>query len=273
MDVADGRQLATAVTPYRSGVIDERLPSPDEDVVLPPDWALQDADDYLDVLKTAVPAVIREAAVDPADIIGIGVDVTACTMLPATADGTALSMLPAFRSNPHAWVKLWKHHAAQPEADRINEVARATGQAWLDRYGGKISSEWFFAKALQILDEAPEVYAAADRLIEATDWIVWQLTGVETRNACTAGYKAMWSKRDGFPDAAYFGALDPAFADVVDDEDAPRPRAGRRAGRRALRRGGGLDRPAARDRGRGRQRRRPRGRAGRDRHRARARWS
>ena len=158
------------------------------------------------------------ASVDPADIIGIGVDVTACTMLPATADGQALSMLPAYRSNPHAWVKLWKHHAAQPEADRINEVARATGQAWLDRYGGKISSEWFFAKALQILDEAPEIYAAADRLLEATDWIVWQLTGVETRNACTAGYKAMWSKRDGFPDASYFEALDPAFATVVDDK-------------------------------------------------------
>jgi L-ribulokinase len=216
VDVADGRQLATSVTPYRSGVIDERLPSPNQDVVLPPDWALQDADDYLDVLKTAVPTVIREAAVDPADIIGIGVDVTACTMLPATADGTALSMLPAYRADPHAWVKLWKHHAAQPEADRINEVARATGQDWLDRYGGKISSEWFFAKALQILDEAPEIYAAADRLLEATDWIVWQLTGVETRNACTAGYKAMWSKRDGFPDAAYFGALDPRFADIVD---------------------------------------------------------
>ena len=137
-------------------------------------------------------------------------------MLPARADGTALAQVPAFRSEPHAWVKLWKHHAAQPQADRINAVARETGQAWLDRYGGKISSEWFFAKALQILEEAPEVYAAADRLIEAADWVVWRLTGVETRNACTAGYKAMWSKRDGFPPSTFFGALDPRFADVVD---------------------------------------------------------
>ncbi len=216
VDVGDGRQVATAVTPYRHGVIDQRLP--DTDVVLPPDWALQDPADYLDVLKTAVPAVIREAAVEPADVIGIGVDVTSCTMLPATADGTALSMLPAYHANPHAWVKLWKHHAAQPEADRINEVARETGQPWLSRYGGKISAEWFFAKALQILDEAPEIYAAADRLLEATDWVVWQLTGVETRNACTAGYKAMWSQRDGFPDRSYFAALDPAFADVVDQK-------------------------------------------------------
>ncbi len=218
VDVADGRQVATAVSPYSHGVIDERLPIADREVRLGPDWALQDPEDYLRVFKEAIPAVLRDAAVDPAEVIGVGIDFTACTMLPATADGTPLCVLPELRANPHAWVKLWKHHAAQPEADRINEAARATGQPWLDRYGGRISSEWFFSKALQILDEAPEVYLAADRLIEAADWVVWRLTGVETRNACTAGYKAMWSKRDGFPDQAYFAALDPRLADVIDEK-------------------------------------------------------
>ncbi len=216
VDVADGRQLATAVHPYRNGVIDVRLPLDGRDVRLPPDWALQDPDDYLDVFRRAIPAVLRESGVGASQVIGIGIDFTACTMLPARADGTPLASVPELRANPHAWVKLWKHHAAQPEADRINEVARATAQPWLDRYGGKISSEWFLSKALQILDEAPEVYAAADRLIEAADWVVWRLTGKETRNACAAGYKAMWSKRDGFPNSAYFAALDPRLADVVD---------------------------------------------------------
>ena len=149
-------------------------------------------------------------------MIGLGVDFTACTMLPTKADGTPLCLLPELRANPHAWVKLWKHHAGQPEADRINETAARTGQAWLPKYGGKISSEWFFSKALQIVDEAPEVYAAADRLIEAADWVVWRLTGVETRNPTTAGYKAIWSRGEGFPDRAYFEALDPRMADVVD---------------------------------------------------------
>lgn len=217
VDVANGRTVATAVSAYRNGVIDERLPL-DGDVPLAPDWALQDPEDYLRVFKGAIPAVLREAGVDPAEVIGVGIDFTACTMLPVKRDGTPLCMLPELRANPHAWVKLWKHHAAQPEADRINEVARATGQPWLDRYGGRISSEWFFSKALQILDEAPEVYAAADRLIEAADWVIWRLTGVETRNACTAGYKAMWSKRDGFPDRSYFEALDPRLANVVDEK-------------------------------------------------------
>jgi L-ribulokinase len=218
VDCADGRELATAVHPYANGVIDERLPAPHRRVVLQPDWALQDPDDYLAVVREAVPAVLAEAGVPPEDVVGVGIDFTSCTMLPTTADGTPLCLLDELRDRPHAWVKLWKHHAAQPEADLINEIAAERGEPWLRRYGGRISSEWFFAKALQILREEPELYERADRLIEAADWIVWQLTGVETRSSCPAGYKAMWSREDGFPSDAYFGALDPRFAHVVDEK-------------------------------------------------------
>jgi L-ribulokinase len=213
VDTADGREMAAAVHPYANGVIDEHLPGSDKP--LPPEWALQDPMDYIAVLKQAVPKAVADSGVDPAEIVGIGIDFTACTMLPTKADGTPLCTLDAFRDQPHAWVKLWKHHASQPQADQINQTARRMGEAWLNRYGGKISSEWFFSKALQILQEAPEIYEAADRLIEAADWIVWQMTGVETRNACTAGYKAIF--QDGeFPSEAFFGALDPRFANVVD---------------------------------------------------------
>jgi L-ribulokinase len=218
VNVADGQEVATAVYSYSHGVIDEKLPVPGKEVRLEPDWALQDPEDYLRTFKVAVPAVLKESGVDPADVIGVGIDFTACTMLPVKADGTPLCVLPEFRKNPHAWVKLWKHHAAQPEADKINETARRLGETWLDRYGGKISSEWFFSKVLQILDEAPKVYAAADRMIEAADWVIWQLTGVESRNSCTAGYKAIWSKRDGFPEGDYFKALDPRLENVVDEK-------------------------------------------------------
>jgi L-ribulokinase len=218
VDCADGRELATASYPYANGVIDERLPAPHDHVRLEPDWALQDPEDYLRTFEHAVPQVLAESGVDADRVIGIGIDFTSCTMLPTTADGTPLCLLEDLRDEPHAWVKLWKHHAAQRQADRINAVAAERGEPWLARYGGKISSEWFFAKALQILDEAPELYHRAERLIEAADWVVWQLTGAETRNTCTAGYKAMWSKRDGFPDNAYFAALDPHFEHVVDEK-------------------------------------------------------
>ena len=224
VDVADGREVGTAVYRYEHGVIEETLPVPGRAGRLDPDWALQDPEDYLRTFQVAVPAVLRETGVDPTDVVGLGIDFTACTMLPTLADGTPLCLVPEFRPDPHAWVKLWKHHAAQPEADRINLVARSRNERWLGRYGGKISSEWFFAKTLQILDEAPHIYAAADRLIEAADWVVWQLTDVETRNACTAGYKAMWSKRDGFPPDAYFAALDSRLEHVVDEKLSRSPR-------------------------------------------------
>ncbi len=214
----DGRELGTSVEPYAHGVIDERLPGPDGDTELEADWALQDPRDYLESVRVAVPSLLAETGVLPEDVVGIGIDFTSCTMLPTLLDGTPLCMLDDLRREPHAWVKLWKHHAAQPEADRINSIAAERGEPWLPRYGGKISSEWFFAKALQILDEAPELYARAARLIEACDWVVWQLTAVESRSACAAGYKAMWSKRDGFPSPAFFAALDPRFANVVDEK-------------------------------------------------------
>ncbi len=216
VDVADGREVATSVYIYLHGVIDEKLPISGRDVQLEPDWALQDPEDYIRTFQNAVPGVLAQSGVDPTDVVGVGIDFTACTMLPVRSDGTPLCMLPEFRPRPHAWVKLWKHHAAQPEADKINETARRMQQPWLERYGGKISSEWFFSKVLQILDEDPEIYDAAGRMLEAADWVVWQLTGRETRNSCTAGYKALWSKRDGFPESDYFRALDSRLADVID---------------------------------------------------------
>ncbi len=204
--VSDGAEAGTAVSEYRHGVIDRELADAD----LPPDWALQDPADYTGALAAAIPAAIRDAGIDPAQVIGIATDFTASTCMPVLADGTPLCQLPGLAARPHAYPKLWKHHAAQPHADRINAVAHERGEKWINRYGGKISSEWQFAKALQLLEEDFELYQRADRWIEAADWIIWQLCGTETRNACTAGYKGIF--QDGsYPSPAYLAALDPRF--------------------------------------------------------------
>jgi L-ribulokinase len=184
---------------------------------LPPDWALQVPSDYVEVLRTAVPAAIEAAGIDPADVVGIATDFTACTMVPTLADGTPLCDTDELRDEPHAYVKLWKHHAAQGQADRITELARERGETWLARYGGVISSEWEFAKGLQLLEEAPEVYARMQHWVEAADWIVWQLTDRYVRNACTAGYKGI--RQDGaYPSRDYLAALNPAFETFVEDK-------------------------------------------------------
>ena len=174
--VANGEEVASAIVPYLDGVIDDKLPGGPR---LEPDWALQNPRDYLLVLEKGVPKALKEAGVRPDDVVGIGTDFTACTPLPTLRDGTPLCFLSRYRKHPHAWVKLWKHHAAQPEANRINEVGRERNEEFIRVYGGKYSSEWFFSKVLQVLDEAPKEYAAADRFIEGADWIVWQLTGEE----------------------------------------------------------------------------------------------
>jgi len=206
--VSDGHELGSAVYDYPHSVMDRVLAS--SGVALGPDWALQDPQDYVDVLKNAVPEAIRNAGISASDVVGIATDFTACTMVPVLADGTPLCELPEFRKNPHSYVKLWKHHAAQPHADRINQLARERGEPWLPRYGGQISSEWELAKGLQILEEAPEVYEKMEKFVEAADWIIWQLCGMYLRNACTAGYKG--NLQDGeYPTREYFRALNPKF--------------------------------------------------------------
>ncbi len=213
--VRDGAELGTAVREYRHGVMDDTLAATGEQ--LPPDWALQDPEDYRDVLRHAVPAAISQAGIDPGAVIGIGTDFTACTVMPVLRDGTPLCQLPGLAGDPHAYPKLWKHHAAQPQADRLNALAHERAEPWIARYGGKISAEWQFAKALQLLEEDPGIYARAQRWIEAADWIIWQLTGAETRNACTAGYKGI--RQDGrYPSREFLAALDPRFASFATDK-------------------------------------------------------
>ncbi len=181
---------------YRHGVLERSLDVGETTgASLPPDWALQVPHDYVEVLQVAVPAAVRDSGIDPRDVIGIGTDFTACTVLPVLADGTPLCEVPELADRPHAYVKLWKHHSAQPHADRINALAAERLEPWLARYGGRISSEWEFAKGLQLLEEDPDIYGRTAHWIEAADWIVWQLTGVYVRNACTAGYKAI--RQDG----------------------------------------------------------------------------
>ena len=206
-----GAEAAVAVQNYKHGVITDCLPDSTE--ALPLDFALQHPQDYLDSGLAAIAAVLK--TIPAAEIIGIGVAFTACTILPIKRDGTPLMQLEQFRRNPHAWVKLWKHHAAQPQADSISQLARSRDEAFLKYYGGVISSEWMLPKSLEIAQKAPDVYRAADLIIDAGDWLVFQLTGEFTRNACAAGYKGFWNAELGFPSAAFLSALDPAIANVA----------------------------------------------------------
>jgi L-ribulokinase len=242
VDVDTGEEIATVVHEYSDGVIEETLPG--DKKRLPPETALQNPADYLAALEKTIPKVLRAAKAKPDQVLGIGTDFTSCTVLPTRADGTPLCLEKQWRKNPHAWVKLWKHHAAQPEANFINEVGRQTNECFLSAYGGRYSSEWFFSKLLETVNRAPEVYAATERFLEAGDWIVWQLCGQERRCLSAAGFKAMWvyltrsgerGTRNGVGDKAdasaisppssyaypgneFFFSLNPSLANVVEEK-------------------------------------------------------
>ncbi|MHC1696089.1 MAG: ribulokinase [Eubacteriales bacterium] len=229
IDASNGDMVSQSVLDYPHAVMDEYIP--DSDKRLPQDWALEHPQDYLDVLGTTIPDAIKKGGIDACDVIGLGIDFTACTCLPVYSDGTPLCFDEKYKSNPHAYVKLWKHHAAQKHANLLNEAAARSGEEWLGRYGGKISSEWLIPKIWQTLEEAPEIYNSADYFIEATDWVVWQLTGVQSRNSCTAGYKAIWNKKSGYPSPSFFASLDMRLENVVRDKlDCPVSPIGSKAG-------------------------------------------
>ena len=212
VDVSSGEEVAESVLNYPHAVMDECLPNGEK---LPSSYALQHPEDYLDVLRATVPDVMKKANISADDVLGIGIDFTACTLLPMDKDGTPLCMKEEYKDNKHAYVKLWKHHAAQRDADEINELASKRQEPWLPIYGGKISCEWALPKILQVLREAPDIYDDTCRFIEAADWLSFMLTGEETHSAVFAGYKGLWNSETGYPSNEFMTSLDCRLDGIV----------------------------------------------------------
>ncbi len=212
MDADNGNIVATSISEYKSGVISSTLPSGKR---LPSGTALQDADDYLDVLKTTIREVLTESGVKNEQVVGVGVDFTACTMLPVDENMIPLMFRDEYKDELHAYVKLWKHGTALKERDDIDSLAQKRGEEWHKIYGNKTSPEWMFARILQILREAPNVYDATFKFVNSADWITYLLTGQITYSAPFAGYKALWNEKDGFPSRDFFKGLDPRMENII----------------------------------------------------------
>ena len=215
VNVKDGSELAAAVYDYPHAVMAESLPNGH---ALPPDWALQHPQDYLDGLSKVVRQAVADSGINAEDVIGIGIDFTTNTYLPVDDGYEPLCLKPEWQDNPHAWVKLWKHHGTQSYAEQMEKKAIERGEKFLKRYGGKVSPAWMFPRLLETLVEAPDLYDATAKFIEAGDWIVCQLTGQEKRSLGMAGYKAFWSKKDGYPSDTYLKSLNPKFEHVIDEK-------------------------------------------------------
>lgn len=213
MDVQNGDILETSVCEYKHGVFDRELPSGKK---LSPKTALQVAEDYKEALIFTVRDVISKARITVDSIVGLGIDCTACTILPVDKDMQPLTAQVKYQNEPHAYVKLWKHNSATIEGDKITQLAKTRGENWLARYGGKTSGEWTFAKLLQICEENPELYDDTYMFMNCSDWLVYLLTGKIVNNENMASYKWLWNEETGFPDANFFNELHPKMSDVVE---------------------------------------------------------
>ena len=213
VDATNGRELADVAMDYPHGVMDRTLCATGRE--LPPNFALQDPMDYLTVLGHVVPAVLQKGGVSADEVVGLGIDFTCCTLLSVDRDGEPLCVKDAYREEPLAYAILWKHHAAKKYADRLSAVAKERGEAFLARCGMKVDDEWTFAKAYQVMAEAPHVYAAADRFLEGGDWLVQTLTGTRDRSYHFAAYKSHYTAADGYPSCAYLEAVEPHFGKTV----------------------------------------------------------
>lgn len=228
VDVESGEEKGTAIFGYQDAVIDRVLPNCD--VELPADFALQNPADYKDATEALLKDLCSNTDIDPQNIISIGIDFTACTVLPVDEAMKPLCFYEEFKANPHSWAKLWKHHGAQKEADLINEAARRHKQEFIGRYGGTSSSEWFFAKLMEIYHKAPEIYSATYKFVEAGDWVVWLLTGKLTTSTCMAGYKAFWNETDGYPSPEFFEGIDAGLKGITEKAISDVRKVGTRAG-------------------------------------------
>lgn len=188
---------------------------------LPQNFALQNANDYMEIIETGIPTIIEKANISVSEIVGIGIDFTSSTVIFVDEQMEPIQNRAGFQDNPHAYVKLWKHHGAQDEADLLFKTALEGENRWLGYYGFNVSSEWMIPKIMEVNNKAPEVMAVTANIMEAGDWIVNRLTGQNVRSNCGLGFKSFWEAETGFH-YDLFDKVDSDLSDIVRTKvDAP----------------------------------------------------
>ena len=215
LDAENGNEISSAEFVYPHGVMSEALFN---GVKLEENFALQHPKDYIDGLSFVVHEVVRAASVTPDMVVGIGIDFTACTVLPVSTELIPLCYMEKFTKNPYAYVKLWKHHGASEQAERITALARLENADWLDGFGGTVSSEWILPKILETVEKAPEVYDEAAYFVEAGDYMTWLLTGERVRSTCMAGFKGLWRDKIGYLDSEFLKKIHPKLEEIYENK-------------------------------------------------------
>lgn len=177
--------------------------------------------DYIESLTAAIQGSLTDFDdTQKQAICGIGVDTTGSTPIAVDEQGTALALLDEHKDNPNAMFVLWKDHTAIKEAAEITERCKNYHTDYTRYIGGLYSAEWFWAKALHVVREDPELAKEIYSWVELCDWIPALLSGttapaVMKRSRCAAGHKTLWHPSwGGLPDDPFLEGLNPKLVDI-----------------------------------------------------------
>jgi len=174
--------------------------------------------DYIEGLEFTVKEILKADPNASQEVAAISIDTTGSTPIAVNKEGIPLSLLNEFSENPNAMFVLWKDHTAIYEADQINALSHSWKIDFTKYSGGTYSSEWFFAKILNVINVDEKVRRAAFSWVEHCDWMPALITGNTDplkikRSRCAAGHKAMWNKEwNGLPSDEFLSVLDPRLA-------------------------------------------------------------
>ena len=211
-DVCDGHIVAEEEFFYPHGILTDSLP---DETPLLDSWCLQHPGDYLEVLDHIIPELLS-GGIMPEQIVGIGVDFTASTVIPL--DDCFTPLCESYPNRPHAWPKLWKHHGALLQAEKLTRLCETYEPDYLRRYGGKISSECLTAKVLQVFEEDPEIFQLTYGFVEAMDYVTSLLCGKPVFSGSAAAAKAFYSRETGYPGGDFFAALHPELKKLPEEK-------------------------------------------------------
>ena len=226
VDTSNGEIISSYIEAYPHGTISGSLNGHD----LPHNYFLQNAEDYTNILEKGVQHVLSESKIDPSNVIGMGIDFTSCTIVFLDKHFKPLHTHESLKDEPHAYVKLWKHHGAQEEATFMKKINDTHNANWLDFYGHSVNSEWMIPKILEVKHKAPEILAQSAYIMEAGDYIVSLLTNRNIRSNCGIGFKGFYNEKDGF-NYSFFEAVDKDLPSIVKNKcEAPVINIGESAG-------------------------------------------
>lgn len=184
---------------------------------LPSTYALQHPQDYVEALEFLIRETVSKNNVPKESIVGIGIDFTDCSVLPTDKDLTPMCMLKEYKNDPHAYVKLWKHHAKEEYTQKILECAKKYDETLLSVSGNTVTSEFLIPKLYETFCESRKLYNATYKFLSAGDFVTSLLIGKTPIHSKAFSAKQHY-KDEKYPSKDFFALLDKDFGTAYEEK-------------------------------------------------------